>query len=143
MLKKAGVRPFFNGLRPTIYRDVVFGGCYTWLRMQLALYLPKSQEWASKFVAAGLATVLSGPFNYVRNIQYGTASRERAETTYEILRKLWEENGECPTISKRVSHMQNKLRIGWGTARVAIGMTFAHTVYDWLHERLRRLERTK
>jgi hypothetical protein len=139
MVKKSGsLRPFGNGLVPTIYRDVVFGACYTWLRLQIqySFQLYPHEQWKGNLTAAALATVLSGPFNYVRNIQYATSSRDRADGTLQVLRSLAHETGEQPTVARQLYYLQNRLRIGWGTARVACGITFAHGVYDWLHENL-------
>jgi Mitochondrial carrier protein len=139
MLRKAGsIRPFFNGLYPTVVRDVVFGGTYTWLRLQIPLWydLPPTQHWIGNLVAAGLATVMSGPFNYVRNIQFGTPSHEKAASMFSVLRDLAVEASAQPRVLGKIAFLQTKLRIGWGTARVAMGMTFAHSVYDYLHENL-------
>lgn len=142
MLHKANysIRPFFNGLSPTVARDVVFGGTYTWLRLQLPLWwdLAPNQHWIGNFVAAALATVLSGPLNYVRNVQFATHSHEKATPILRILQELASETAKQPGNVQKLHHLQNKLRIGWGTARVAMGMSFAHAVYDWLHENLRR-----
>ena len=141
MIQKSGsLRPFANGLLPTVYRDVVFGGCYTWLRLQLqwTLDLQPHEQWYGNIVAAGMATVISGPFNYVRNIQYSTSSQVKADSTVQILVFLIDEIKEAPSVPQKLSLIQNRLRIGWGTARVALGMTFAHGVYDWFHEDLLR-----
>lgn len=139
MLQKAGsLRPFYNGLQPTVTRDVVFGGTYTWLRLQIQVWwaLSPNQHWVGNFVAAGLATVMSGPFNYVRTIQFATRSHETAASTVFILRDLAQQTAAQHSSIEKLRFFQNKLRIGWGTARVAMGMTFAHAVYDWLHEKL-------
>jgi hypothetical protein len=140
MLRKAGsLRPFFNGLSPTVTRDVVFGGTYTWLRLQIPVWcnLPAHQHWIGNFVAAAMATVMSGPFNYVRNIQFATRSHEKAASTMDILRDLAQQTGAQNGATEKLQLLQNRLRIGWGTARVAMGVTFAHTLYDWLHEHLK------
>lgn len=140
MIRKAGsLRPFFNGLAPTVYRDVVFGGCYTWLRLQIQwwLDLQPNEQYIGNFVAAGLATVASGPFNYARNIQYATSSRDRAQNTVQILQELMEQVAKEKTAIQKWSLLQNRLRIGWGTARVALGMTFAHSVYDTLQKSIK------
>ena len=143
MIRKSGfsVRPFYNGVIPTVMRDVVFGGTYTWLRLQIKIWfsLSNQQQWVGNFVAAGLATILSGPFNYVRTIQFATRSHEIAPSTISILSDLMNEtlSIEQKTIFSRLHFLQNKLRIGWGTARVAIGMTFAHSVYNWLHDTIK------
>jgi Mitochondrial carrier protein len=143
MLRKSGsLRPFYNGLLPTVMRDVVFGGTYTWLRLQIKVWfdLSAKEQWIGNFVAAGLATVLSGPFNYVRTIQFATRSQEKAATTLAILGDLTRQTTEVrngSSILASLRFLQNKLRVGWGTARVAMGMTFAHSVYNWLHENLK------
>ena len=131
-------RPFFNGIRATLYRDVVFGGCYTWLRLQMQVWfdLPPAQQWKANLVAAAMATVASGPFNYVRNIQYSTSARQKALSTTQILQEFWLEVRQQPTFLKQVGEASQLLRIGWGTMRVALGMSFGHFVYDQLQHQL-------
>ena len=159
MLHKSSgsLRPFWNGLQPTVYRDVVFGGCYTWLRLQIpywydTYYLEESavftttttettnlledRQWLGNFVAAGLATILSGPFNYARNVQYSTSSRIRADGTFQVLKALVDETIRTPSALERWKLVTSKLRIGWGTLRVAAGMSYAQFVYDFLSEQL-------
>jgi len=133
MLRKAGLRPFWNGLLPTLYRDVVFGGCYTYLRFRIQ-DLGHFEQWQANCLAAALATIASGPFNYVRNIQYGTKSQDRALSTWFILKDLWWEAAQQDTLSRRLHFLSTRLRIGWGTCRVALGMSLGHTVYDLLHD---------
>ena len=133
MLHKAGLRPFGNGLLPTLYRDVVFGGCYTYLRFRIQ-NSGQVEQWQANILAAAMATIASGPFNYVRNIQYGTKSRDRALSTWFILKELWWEAAQQDTLSRRLNFLSTRLRIGWGTCRVALGMSLGHTVYDLLHD---------
>jgi hypothetical protein len=142
MVRDSGsFRPFFNGLAPTIARDVVFGGCYTWLRLQIQFWgdLPPNEQWKANLIAAGLATVASGPFNYVRNIHYATSSRDTADGTLQVLRKLAADVNDQPTRIQKLHFLQNRLRIGWGTMRVAMGVAFGHSVYDWLHTNTKHL----
>jgi hypothetical protein len=142
MLRKSGsLRPFGNGLAPTLYRDVVFGGLYTWLRLQMQWWfsLPPHQQWQANLVAAALATVASGPFNYVRNIQYSTSSAKIPHGTWQVLTDLARQTmtlESAKTVGGKLRYLQQRLRIGWGTARVACGMTFGHAVYDWLHKKV-------
>jgi hypothetical protein len=135
MLRKGGLRPFGNGLIPTVARDLVFGGCYTFLRLELQyrFQLTSETQWMANLVAAALATVVSGPFNLARNVQYATKSRHVADTVQQVLTTLVRETQELPTARLKWRHIQNRLRIGWGTARVAVGMAFGHSVYDHLH----------
>ncbi len=134
MLRKGGIRPFCNGLVPTVIRDLIFGGTYTLLRFELQyrLQLTSEYQWISNFMAAALATVVSGPLNLARNVQYATKSRHVADTVREVLSQFVQEISQRPTLSEKSRHVQNRLRIGWGTARVALGMTFGHFVYDKL-----------
>lgn len=134
MLRKGGARPFCNGLIPTVARDLVFGGTYTFLRfeLQFRFQLTPDHQWVANFMAASLATVVSGPFNLARNVQYATKSRHVAYTVTEVLTQFVHQVGEKPTLSEKLMHIQNRLRLGWGTARVALGMSFGHFVYDHL-----------
>lgn len=134
MYRKGGIRPFTNGLRPTLCRDVVFGGCYTYLRLELQYYgrLTPEYQFVGNMVAAALATVLSGPFNLARNVQYATKSKHLAPSIQDVLYTLAEEVKSQPTSYRKWVHVQNRLRIGWGTVRVAIGMAFGQWVYEEL-----------
>jgi len=139
MLRKSqSIRPFFNGLGPTLARDMAFGSCYTVMRLELQYWfdLDHKQQWVGNFCAAALATVISGPFNYVRNVQFATKSSEKADGILGILRDLGVSTSQQEGTLGKLKFLQHRLRIGWGTARVAMGMSFAHAVYDWLHENL-------
>jgi hypothetical protein len=46
---------------------------------------------AANSIAAALATVVSGPFKYVRNVQFGTPSGKRAPTVPTVLVDLYRE----------------------------------------------------
>ena len=109
-----------------------FGGTYTWLRRVLGQDLPDELRWTSNMAAAAVATVVSGPFNLARNVQYGTKSRQRRPSVGAVLRTLADEVAERRGLGPKMTHVQQRLRVGWGTARVAAGMAFAHQVYDWL-----------
>jgi hypothetical protein len=141
----SGWRPFVKGLGPTILRDSVFGGTYTVLRLQIVESDMGVPTYAANLFAAALATIVSGPFNYVRTVQFATPNGDRAPTVPTVLHDLYREcmavngagsgAGAMTVLSRRLHFVQIKLRIGWGTARVALGMSFAHAVYDWLHVR--------
>ena len=132
MLRIGGIRPFCNGLIPTVARDLVFGGMYTFLRFELQyrLQLGLEYQYVANFTAATLATILSGPLNLARNVQYATSSRHVADSVREVLAKFSDEIFQRPSWYEKCRYVQNRLRIGWGTARVALGMTFGHYVYD-------------
>lgn len=133
-----------RGLGATIVRDVVFGGVYTAVRKRLAAEQDPTTILLANCTAAALATVASGPWNYVRNVQYATLVTTPSSTTnnnnnsrnhrstYAILWRLVQQALEQPTMGRRILYVAARLRIGWGTARVALGMTFGHAVYDGL-----------
>lgn len=82
-------------------------------------------------ISATVATILSSPHNYVRVVHYATAPDEVPKGTVEILRGLLREVAHKPTLYKKLHHLQNRLRIGWGTARVGFGMAFSAALYDY------------
>ena len=131
MWRKGRIRPFTNGLTPTIWRDVIFGGCYTFLRLELQYHgLPPEKQWLGNILAASVATIASGPFNLARNEQYATKSRQTAPSIQQVFRVLYQQVSSFPTYAEKWNHLQNRLRIGWGTARVAVGIAFGHWFYD-------------
>jgi hypothetical protein len=131
MFRQGGLRPFLNGLQPTILRDVTFGGVYTYLRLELQWAgVPPDYQWVSNMMAAGIAAVVSGPFNLARNEQYAVRSFQKAPTIAQVLVGFIKEVKEAPSIFQKCHHIQSRLRIGYGTLRVAIGMSFGHHVYD-------------
>ncbi|KAM3570138.1 hypothetical protein VYU27_007780 [Nannochloropsis oceanica] len=47
-----------------------------------------------------------------------------------ILRELYHEIQSKPVFMQRLGLLQDRLRIGWGTARVAVGMSVTASIYD-------------
>ena len=141
MLQQGGIGVLYKGLASTLLRDVTFGGCYTFMRLQAQwVYdLPPEYQWMANLFAAALATIVSGPFNLVRNVQYSTKSSEISPTSYEVISELMNETRQIESTPQQLRYLSQRLRIGWGTARVATGMAFGHWVYDGLH----RLAHTK
>lgn len=133
----------------TVHRDLVFGGTFALLRHEVLPRLlqddhhiaqshgitqdkKKSAEFFINLSAGMIATILSSPINYVRNIHYATAPTDATQTAYEILSDLWiRSKQEYPHWPDRWQFIQHRLRIGWGTARVGCGMAFGAMVYDY------------
>jgi hypothetical protein len=65
-----------------------------------------------------------------RNVQYATMSKKLAPTIPQVLTRLAEQTAAKKTIGKKLRFLQSRLRIGWGTARVAVGMAFGNHIYD-------------
>ncbi|CAM2975514.1 Mitochondrial carrier protein [Legionella steigerwaltii] len=148
MWAQGGFKPFIKGTTATVTRDMVFGSTYEMLRSLMRAKAKKAeskapsskpsyQEFFYNASAAGLATIASSPFNYVRNMQYATPANRKSPSAYEVLAHLWSESRklEKPLLGQ-LSFFQQKFRIGWGTARVAVGMAAGQKLFDWTREHL-------
>lgn len=74
------------------------------------------------------ATCVSAPFNYVRNIKYGWSAKSVPPHSWTILLDLAR---ETRTVARPAKHVQERLRLGWGTARVAVGMAVGQYLYEF------------
>ena len=137
MYRRRGISPFLNGLVARTVRDVVFGAAYATLRKRWKeqLSIPKPLQsfidpsFTANMMAAAVATVASAPFNYVQNIQYATSSRKAQYSIPSVLKHLARETMQQKGLQK-VLFLQQRLRVGWGTVRVAGGMAFGNFLYD-------------
>ena len=151
---KGRVRPFIAGIVPTVIRDMVFGASYSTLRYTFANSLSrrfpasdaKSPEELngvhstkvsslvnpiSQFTGAAIATTLSSPFNYWRNMQFATVPGKRPIDFFSCMRMLGITVNEAPGIRAKCLKVSMRFRIGWGTIRVATGMAVGQTLYDY------------
>lgn len=135
MLRQGGLRPFFVGASATVTRDLVFGGFFALFRNEIRLLESQKEGRMSNYVidvfSASLATLLSSPFNYVRNVHYATPPNVPALSARTILFQLWRSTLEKENLASALRHLQSRLRLGWGTARVGCGMAFGAQVYAW------------
>ena len=127
MWKHGGYRPFFNGMIATMLRDIAFGGSFSVIREILRKDENQKYQFCIDLVAGCIATVVSSPFNYCRNVKYQAPPDKQPESIGRLLYELWND--------ARKDHypfrfIQNRLRLGWGTARVAIAMAFAAFLYE-------------
>ena len=136
---QGGIRPFLKGAQVTIKRDIVFSGAYEMLRSTLRNNLPKTmQQYVSTYlnfvcntVAAGLATVVSGPLNYARAMQYATLPDEKPPTIRESLNNVWRESKvEAKHPLAKIGFFQQRFMIGWGAGRVAVGIAAGQYFFD-------------
>jgi hypothetical protein len=70
----------------------------------------KQDDFYASLIAGAAGTIVSSPFNYVRNIKYGWNPSESPPNTIKILQDLYQ---EAKTSGKFFSALQNRLRIGW------------------------------
>ncbi|KAG5177864.1 hypothetical protein JKP88DRAFT_169648 [Tribonema minus] len=143
MWREGGAAPFIRGVTATVTRDAVFGGTFALLRYGLPGVMgyrteqqggPRNRFW-SDLVAAAAATALSSPFNYVRNIKYGSPAATPIASDAATLRDLLREAAAALRRGgalDALSLLQQRLRLGWGTLRTAVGMAAGAKAYTWL-----------
>jgi len=127
---------FYRGCFSAILRDMIFGATFSGLRNQK---MPGKDEKVARFLVNAascfVATALSAPLNYSRNMQYASSTTKSCPSTIEILLNL--KNKICleeATLFRRLQSVQAHLRIGWGTGRVSIGMALTELIYSLLCE---------
>lgn len=140
--KESVGRALYHGGLCTIYRDVIFCGVFSFLRHNHKLYsifdnflseITREPAHGTafilvNFVAAGGGVVLSSPLNYARELKL-TYSVRSAPSVSTLLRNLVKEcwgDKFVPDLHK----LQQRLRLGWGSLRVACGMTVGAFVFD-------------
>lgn len=138
--KRAGAKVFFRGLPATVMRDALFGGIFSGMRQSLrsravvrkytgTQYLNAAHICAD-FVAAGVATTVSSPLNYARNMQFGCSLKEPAPTTLAVLVQLRRETPRG--FAGGSLFLLQRMKVGWGTLRVAGGMALAAKIFSSL-----------
>ena len=135
MWRKGGVRTFVVGTGATVNRDLIFGGVYSLMRHELLpatklqLTGPTSSSSSSSsssaftsnpgffvnLIAACTATIISSPWNYIRNVHYATLRGTPPDGAVTILRGLVHEAAAEGSLFRRLRFLQKRLRIGWGT----------------------------
>ena len=83
-----------------------------------------------------VATTLSSPLNYVRNIHYSLPPDVKPCSTLKVLNELWIKSMEEKSFFNQIKHLQSRLRLGWGTARVGCGMALASQFYIFIKSQI-------
>ena len=92
----------------------------------------KKGSLVNDLIAGTVATILSGPLNYVRNIHYATDPSIKPDSSMKILRDLvLRTMRENHNWFSRIHYLQQTLRIGWGTLRVGCGMAVGSYLYEY------------
>jgi len=142
MYRRGGFLRFFVGSGATVSRDLLFGGVFAYFRHHFhSMHYDRAAgsrydfstesliEFIVNMLSASIATILSSPFNYIRNIHYATPPDSAPQTAHYILRDLVASASKEPTVIEQFLYVQSRLRIGWGTARVGCGMAFSASLY--------------
>jgi len=133
----AGFRPFTKGIVATVIRDAMFGGSFAVIKCYTKPHFSPSEQSTiyhrildngSILLAGATATIASAPWNYARNIKYATPPGQQAPSIWCCLRDLFRDARTADCGSLRF--LQQRLRIGWGTARVACGMAVGFQIYE-------------
>ena len=135
MWSNGGTKAFTRGLRSVWCRDTTFSISY-------AILQPRIREWTNDYYCSscyqvlinsgtvGVATVASAPFNYIRNQRYAMDYRHPPRSWEMILKRLWVMTRKEEGWWRRFRYVQHRFCIGWGTMRVAVGMSVGQLVYD-------------
>ena len=145
MFQRGGVRPFFKAAGATVCRDMMFGCVYEVMRYSLKRHVlsangdERGKTLLANVVAGAVATALSGPLNYVRNMKLSTQPQHSAPSAFSVMADLLRQARLQPRLSGSLSYLQQRLRIGWGTGRVAVGIGLGQLLFDWTKATLQTL----
>ena len=151
MYNKGGIKSFTNGMTVNVGRDGCFGITYETTRHVLSrIVRGGSKESKNQFVdaltnctAAGLGTIISSPLNYARNLKYGTTPGHAVPTVAHLLNELVDSVRKKRTLREKMTLLQARLVLGWGTARVAFGMTLGQGIFDLAKRHALQMEEAK
>mmetsp|Transcript_35338 Transcript_35338/g.45565 ORF Transcript_35338/g.45565 Transcript_35338/m.45565 type:complete len:309 (+) Transcript_35338:85-1011(+) len=171
MWKVGGIYPFFQGISPTLYRDCCWASSFVFAKHHSVQFVRKqfnnttststtrknnhnnssssltkpsisklqsSLEFTAVAFAGAFATALSSPFNYVRNLVYSSHPSINIPSVWKSLHLLLKD-------FRKQSHpyhfLQQRLNIGWGTTRVALGMAVSNYIYEWTKDQIQEAQR--
>lgn len=131
LMEHGGASILVRGIGVSICRDVCFGVTYECARLpQVTRDRHESVRFAVNTAAASLASAMSAPFNYCRNMIYGApivSCPLRMRLLIEfLLRETWNDTGG---FRSRMNHLNARLNVGWGSLRVGIGMAVGQLVF--------------
>lgn len=133
MYNEKGIKPFFRGALFTCYRDILFAMAYAGLSEKIRPSVKKYQ-FADFLVNSSIAmgaTIISSPFNYIRNRKFMDGHNINM-TSIQIVEELIQQTKKQKGLLNQLYYLQHRLSIGWGTARVGIGMVFSRQIYELL-----------
>jgi len=136
LYQHSGLKVFSRGITATIFRDAIFGLCFSFRKTMRSPGQDERTTFMGSMAFAALGTVLSSPFNYIRNVTYASILATDAPTTRSLrslveatLREFVADARKQDTGLKAAHFIQERLKLGWGTARVAVGMAMVDLMY--------------
>lgn len=135
LLHGAGPFVYFRGAVSTAARDATFGLCFA-MRKHIEVGDSRASQFGIAVSCAACGTVLSSPFNYIRNMSYAESSqaelesaRSKVEFWKRVLGGLWKGARSQGSCWGGLRFLQETMAMGWGTARVAVGMALTDQLY--------------
>lgn len=132
MYKIGGPYAFVRGTTVTVMRDMKFGLIFGYM----SFTHNKEKKFLIDAPFATIATIASSPYNYIRVMKYKTECNVHT-SSFEILRDLVKiVQKECPHgVWRQIIYIfHNKLNVGWGSARVGLGMAFSRQLYEYFKQ---------
>jgi hypothetical protein len=144
MYHHGGMVPFFQGIVPTLWRDCCWASAFVFTKHHgvelvrsfdfgegsYAALIKSSCEFSAVTMAGMIATAASSPFNYVRNLVYSSHHSKKIPGVWKSIGILF-----CEARTQRemsyFGFLQHRLNVGFGTARVAIGMAVSNKIYEY------------
>lgn len=118
-----------HGLNMTITRDIIFSIGYLNIRDHYKKYSDnKLLYFGLNMGGVALATIASSPFNYIRTKIFENGFEKKTC----VLKTLKDLHYESKYSGSYVRYMLGRLCIGYGTARVAVGISSGQLMYDYL-----------
>jgi hypothetical protein len=118
LYKDGGFKIFTKGMSSTVLRDIIFCTMYETCRKKNSpAYTITIYDEMYNLGIGVFATILSSPFNYMRNIKYATPSNVKCKSNFRLL---------CDLIKNK---NYGDLRLGWGTLRCGMGMVSGQLIY--------------
>jgi len=145
MWKQGGYKPFIIGMRATVIRDGLYGCIYELARTLLSnlelfnslSFEPAPIQFICNLLAAAGATVLSSPINYARIKQFSTPLGEVELGVVKTLVALCHESkSETKSVFGHAHFFYQRLKIGSGTTRAALGMAVGQGFSDVVNQYL-------
>ena len=120
------------------------------------------EKFVCNATGGAIATLGSSPFNYVRNIKFATPDSQTTASSMQIWKDLMKESKEegikqrdlflsssssssrsgglqSWALYHRLVFLEQRLVIGWGTARVAFGMGIGQLVFEYVRSLFRTI----
>lgn len=128
MYKDGGFRSFFRGTAITMQREMIFGAILGYLTVNYN----NQKNFYLDLMSFSIATIIASPVNYIRIIIY----RSPIDSTPSIKHIIDQLSNDIKIVYNKTTLFKtmkyviiNKFNVGWGTIRVALGMSISRHIY--------------